>query len=173
MNANNLQAKAYVWYVAYGSNLLVKRFLLYITGGKNVELNIEQIGCLDKTMPLQEKPWEIPYQLYFSQVAQKWGGGGVAFLDDTVKGETLGKAYLITRDQFEAVKKQEGTWYAKTISLGHDQGFEVVTISSVKRLPSNPPAKAYIDVVRAGLYETYPTIDKSALDNYLETCVKR
>ena len=37
----------YVWYVSYGSNLCLERFLIYITSGRLDKYNVEANGCHD------------------------------------------------------------------------------------------------------------------------------
>lgn len=106
-NGNDL-----VWYACYGSNLLESRFLCYIKGG--IPDGCEKIftGCTDKTPPFDSEKCIIPYQLYFAKESYPWGGGGVAFLkserlDNDEKRKTLGRKYLITKEQFVQVLRQE------------------------------------------------------------------
>ena len=47
MEKNNL-----VWYACYGSNLLKKRFLCYIQGGKIEGCKKSYFGCDDKSPPI-------------------------------------------------------------------------------------------------------------------------
>lgn len=117
MNYQELKAcenmkKELVWYASYGSNLLRSRFMCYIRGGRPKSSSKGYRGCTDKSEPLKDKPVRIPHELYFSGRSSVWGGGGggVAFIKPTraSKGEfTLGRMYLITREQFTQVVRQE------------------------------------------------------------------
>jgi len=57
--------KKYVWYACYCSNILRERFMLYIKGGFCRFNNGNYIPCNDKSAPLEDKPINIPYKLYF------------------------------------------------------------------------------------------------------------
>ena len=87
----------YIWYCAYGSNLLEERFYLYITGGKIEYIDVEYNGCTDKTPPKKTNILSIPYDLYFSQRATIWENKAVAFIKSTEDHtkKTLCKLYLI------------------------------------------------------------------------------
>lgn len=163
----------YVWYACYGSNLCKERFLWYIQGGGSKN----NPGCRDKTLPVVERPYIIHHELYFANQSRTWGNGGVAFLklEKDEKIETLGRAYLITTEQLEDVKKQEGTssnWYGHVMALGEMAGIPVKTLT---RLPenmghyvSNFPSLEYLDMLRRGLWETYPSMKVEGVSRYLE-----
>jgi hypothetical protein len=101
--------KDYIWYASYGSNISAERFMCYIRGGKPEGATRTYEGCNDKTPPVDQKPINIPHQLYFAKEAKVWNGGGVCFInperDEQVN--TLGNMYLITRAQFLEVVQQE------------------------------------------------------------------
>jgi hypothetical protein len=103
----------YVWYLGYGSNLSKQRFLCYILGGKPKHGSNSNLGCKDKTLPLENKPFEIPHRLYFALPDKKvetcgWGKGGVAFITPEVEKEKkfwmLGRMWKITKDQYKEVR---------------------------------------------------------------------
>lgn len=101
--------KDYVWYASYGSNLNKERFLAYILGKKAPGCDICEKGCKDKTLPQDNKQIIMPYELYFAKNSSKWSGGGVCFIGNKKEDNhrTLGRMYLITKDQFLDVVSQE------------------------------------------------------------------
>lgn len=147
-----------VWYACYGSNLLEKRFLLYIRGGRIDIIDKSYPGCSDKTLPLKNKPYTLPYALYFSQTSSIWENMGVAFIKSQVDRSVaaLGRIYLITKSQFEQVFLQENgldprtnsveldlgkiidkgqlivndNWYGRVIYIGDEEEYPVLTFTS-------------------------------------------
>ena len=152
--------KKYVWYVAYGSNLCRARFMAYIEGGLFPGNGRTYKGCSDKSPPLQDKPFLVPYEMYFGNEAASWDGMGVAFLDADKPGIALGRAYLITEEQFYDVQEQEGAfdeWYGRIVELHNEAGdIPYKTFTSRIRRPEKSPGKKYLDVIFKGLNETYP-----------------
>jgi len=66
-------------------------------------------GCINRALPLEDKPLRIPYSLYFALPGEKeetpnWGKGGVAFIDtEKLKDKnlwTLGRMWKIRKDQY-------------------------------------------------------------------------
>lgn len=163
-----------VWYVCYGSNLLHERFMTYIEGGRCRFNGRAYPGCSDKTPPILSKPTYIPYELYFGNESSSWDSCGAAFLDLEKEGLTLGRAYLITREQYEQVWDIEGrgpNWYCNEIDLGSSAGIPIVTFTNKTRRKKNFPSNEYLDTMRAGLAETYPELSESALKEYLNSRV--
>ncbi|MBV1756484.1 MAG: gamma-glutamylcyclotransferase [Dethiosulfatibacter sp.] len=157
------QDKAHVWYAVYGSNLLFVRFATYILGGDCIFNGKHYPGCTNKNLPTEYRPYEIPYPVYYGNRTSSWGEGGVSFLDTERSGKTLGRIYRITKEQFEEIKKQEGSssnWYDETITLGKLDGIPVVTLTNKNGRPTYLPSDAYIEVVRRGLKETYPQMSE-------------
>jgi hypothetical protein len=146
-----------IWYVAYGSNILKERFMAYINGGKFRDIEKIYIGCTDKTPPQADKAFTLPYKLYFGGESKTWNDKGVAFIDENTKGETKGRAYLITEEQFNEVQKQEGiseNWYGHTIEMGKDEnGIPYKTFTSKIRHSDNAPDEKYLEVINEGLLE--------------------
>lgn len=99
----------YVWYLSYGSNMYKDRFLCYINGGRFEASNIVEQGCKDNSPPVDEKNVVIENELFFSLQSSKWQNMGIAFVmkRKTQGLKTFAKMYLITREQFEDVVKQE------------------------------------------------------------------
>lgn len=157
-----------VWYVGYGSNLSAARFGRYLA------------RCRDTTAPQRWKAVEVPHRLLFARQSSTWGGG-VAFLDPaaTPGTRTLGRAWLVTLDQFADVLAQEcglpvgsveappldgglvvahpGHWYGCVVPLGALDEWPMVTFTDERAadlVPSRPGA-AYRAVVAEGLAETH------------------
>ena len=181
--------KDLVWYASYGSNLLYSRFLWYIKGGYCKENGRYYKGCTDKTEPESEyiRPIPIHHELYFARESRSWGGKGVAFIksqkEDRIK--TLGRRYLITKEQFIQVVRQEngrlpdnprisidfeetiahgqsminGGWYSRVIYLGEEDDYPILTFTGFwddDAICPNKPCEAYRETIERGLRETYP-----------------
>jgi len=167
-----------VWYLSYGSNLSVDRFLCYIEGGAPEGSTEAELGCFDKTPPKENVKMEIPYPLYFSKERSKWGEGGVAFIDHhPVEDEvTIGRKFLITDEQFKEVVAQENNeqgldidldtviqegaakitngWYGRIMYLGEKDGAPIFTFTSnvpMTEQKIKEPAQAYIRTIANGL----------------------
>lgn len=171
----------YVWYVSYGSNMLRKRFMHYIEGGRFENGGADLKACTDITPPLDVKTVNIPYDMYFGNRSRSWEGGGVSFLDTEKQGHALGVAYLVTREQFEHVAAEEnggifpagkGEWYSDIISIGEIDGYEIVTISNRNIREYNKPCEAYLETLRRGLRENYTDMDEEEIESYLQNCIK-
>ena len=159
---------AFAWYVAYGSNLSSSRFGRYLA------------RCRDPSPPWRWAPVEVPHRLVFARTSATWGGGGVAFLDPspTPGAATLGRAWLVTREQFADVLAQEcglpvgsvevpvldgcvvaypDHWYGCVVPLGWREGWPMVTFTDegAAALERSPPGDAYRAVVAEGLAETH------------------
>lgn len=58
------------------------------------------------------------------------------------------------QEQFEDIKKQEGSWYYKIFNLGQRDSLEIRTITGSYIEEINEPSKRYLNVIRRGLKET-------------------
>ena len=154
----------YIWYVSYGASLLKERFMKYIEGGSFREITKKYEGCKDnKSVPLKDKPFLIPHELYFGNKSINWKGG-VAFISSNTSGTTLGRAYLITKEQFNQIQEQENNsdkWYGNIVELTGDGGvipYKTFTQNSKYR-ENNPPTLEYLNTVMEGLCEIYPQLN--------------
>lgn len=167
----NSNQSDYVWYAAYGSNLLAERFSYYIQGG-TCPLNGKTYGgSTDKTPPLKNLPLKIKGQIFFAGRSLSWENGGVAFLDTASEKTVLGNAYLITREQFNEVWRQEGQspiWYGKPVFLGAIENIPVYSFTAALPQEANKPTQKYMEVLRKGIKEAYPTLSETYVDAYLE-----
>ena len=179
--------KDLVWYACYGSNLYKKRFLYYIQGGGEESAPELYRGCTNKNVPLDDREITISYKLYFSKKSSRWENKGVAFLKSKKNDDakTLGKMYLIKKDQFIEIVRQESgkgpddisikidfetaiskgsslvpgiTWYGHIIYLGSKRSHPIFTCTAIWRdaeINLNPPGEEYLKFIIKGLKETY------------------
>lgn len=171
-------ADKHVWYACYGSNLSRERFLFLIKGGFYRRNNMNYGGCADKREPIKDRPIRIPHRLYFGNKSSFWRGCGVAFIDPerSMEESTLGRMYLITEEQFERIRNQEGPgfdWYGKVLELGEADGYRIITYTSKEIRPPNLPHLPYLQVIVEGLKETYPDMDDETIEKYFAKCVPR
>jgi hypothetical protein len=160
----------YVWYASYGSNLLYERFITYIKGGDCKFNGVSYSGGRDKSLPKDNRPITIPYKMYYGNKRSSWGNGGVSFLDIEVKGQALGRMYLITRNQLEDIPRQEGrgeNWYNHSVKLGEQDGIEIITITNKGKRAFHKPSDEYLEVIRRGIKETYLDMDDFDVMKYL------
>lgn len=167
--------QTHVWYVGYGSNLLRARFMLYVRGGFCEANGQTYAGCDDPTPPVCDVPFDVPYDMYFGNLSEGWGGG-VSFLDASAPGFAYGRAYLVTREQFEQVWDQEGrdaSWYPEGLRLGELLGVPALSFTSASRRPFHEPGQRYLDVLRAGMAEAYPALPADEVERYLTLARRR
>ena len=159
---DSIMKNQYVWYVTYGSSMRKEQLLAYINGGLFRANGKTYRGCTDKSPPLRDKPFLLPFDLYFGNESKSWNGSGVAFIDADTPGVTLGRAYLITEEQFFEIQKQAGAsdkWYGKVVELSFGvNDIPYKTFTSKIRRPENKPSKNYLNTFFEGLCETYPQL---------------
>ena len=112
---------AFVWYASYGSNLSRERFLTYITGGTPEGSDTLHLGCRDGTVPEEDIPIRFSGRMHFAASSGRWGGGGVAFMDNDYAGHALGRAYLVSIDQFDDIVAQENGRTPGSIKTNTDE----------------------------------------------------
>lgn len=155
------QQKEYVWYACYGSNICRQRFMEYIN------------RCDDNTPPVEDRPYEFDYDMYFAKKACIWDDGGKAFLDLSKPGHAYGRIYKVTKEQYEQIRMNEGSDYSYHVDLGMLDGIPVYTFTDTKtdndrRLPSY----RYYNVILQGLRECYEGIlDGQKITQYLNHTV--
>lgn len=151
----------YVWYACYGSNLCEERFMRYIN------------SCSDTTAPREDRAFSFEHNIYFAKEAKGWQNGGKAFLDDSSSGHAYGRAYKITRRQFEEIMVKEGPDYTKKLYLGQIEGWPVYSFTDTqKNSPVRMPSKDYFATILKGLLECYRYgYDEAELMEYLVDAV--
>jgi hypothetical protein len=185
----------HVWYASYGSNLLRKRFMAYIQGGTAPGASIGQVGCTDQTPPKRDRGILILHELFFAEAIPQWEDLGVAFLreEKEVAAKTLGRMYLISRDQFREVVLQEnghrrmeadvgldlektiregrselpGELYGTVLHLGEEEGKPIFTFTASwgeEQALLNRPGPKYLKVIIRGLKETFGLSNPGVMD---------
>lgn len=184
----------HVWYASYGSNLSEKRFHCYIQGGKPSGSNKHHLGCNDKSAPLSSEEIYICSELYFAKRSPKWNNGGVCFIktEFSKTAQTLGRMYLITKDQFVDVVRQEigmeqgldidfekaisnghevfkpNSWYGRIVCLGlHRDDLPIFTFTSPQDyIEYTKPDENYLKTIIKGIDETY-ALTVNEISDYL------
>jgi hypothetical protein len=137
-----------VWYASYGSNLNMDRFLTYVQGGTPEGTTAEHEGCRDKTPPPEDMPIRFAGRMHFAAGSGRWDGGGVAFMDNDTVGHALGRAFLLTSEQFDDVVAQEN---------GRQPGSLTVDMAdAVKNGRTGVTYGLYGDLVHIGDYSCAP-----------------
>lgn len=188
------QEKEHIWYASYGSNLWEARFLCYIRGGQPKGAAKSYLGCSDKTLPIDSEEIYISSEMYFAKSSGNWDNGGVAFIktDFDEQQQTLGRMYLITKEQFIDVVKQEtdfkgdltidfdraisegflvfreGSWYGNIIFLGNQNGAPIFTFTHQSNISSKTkPSDKYLTTIVRGIHETYNHLNTDEIVEYL------
>ena len=158
--------------------MLEERFMHYIKGGKFRNNGRNHKPCSDQTPPRAKMPYEIPYNMYYGNSSGSWDNGGVSFLDITTPGKAYGVAYLISREQFNHLYKEENggriprpdsPWYNTIISLGQWDGIDVLTITNNRVIDKNPPSDRYLEVLAEALKECYTYLNDKEIWDYLKS----
>lgn len=156
-----------LWYAAYGSNVNRDRFMEYITGGTSRYTGLKMSGCRNKEAPIRDYALALNRELYFARMADAWGGA-VAFVQPAPsKSQTLGRAYLITEEQFLDVASQENGRRPGDKEMGFDYAYaEKNEVSFFHRSdPSRPAGQGglwYGRVLRVGTRESWPVFTMTA-----------
>jgi hypothetical protein len=179
-----------VWYVAYGSNLSLERFRVYLEGGRPVGGARDYPGARDPLGPERDVSLMIPGGLRFVGVSSVWGGG-MAVYDARAGGEIAARAYLITAEQFVDVLAQEMKlepgldvdltplremgWhtlgpgrYQTLAHLGSRDDFPMLTFTSadVPNHRVNAPSEGYLRTIAVGLRQSHGWTS-TAIGHYL------
>ena len=158
----------YVWYLCYGSNISIKRFMIYINGDQDGNY-AKKDGCRDKSKPIDSKPFIVRRRIYFATHCGRWNGG-VAFLNYRSLGKVYGKIYKIKKSQFMDVYKQEHGLkdYNTVLYVGKYQKVPIYTFTSIYKLNNlEKPSREYLDVIKKGIEETYPKLSDKQIEKYL------
>ncbi|MCR4649043.1 MAG: gamma-glutamylcyclotransferase [Lachnospiraceae bacterium] len=167
----------YVWYIAYGSNMLSERFERYICGGYCEMNGKEYEPCDDDELLYESVMVEMPYNMYFANYNMgSWENSAVSFLDVNSFGSSYGRAYLIKKNQLEHIHRCEGksgNWYPDCIEIGEIQGLKAYTFTNKITKKAEPISKvsaAYFTTLLEGLAESGLGI--SMAYDYLFNCTR-
>jgi hypothetical protein len=173
-----------VWYVSYGSNLNLARFLAYLQGGRVPGNDGDHAGCADPAPPRNDVAIEFNHSLYFAGRSERWGGTAAAFVSLSVQNPpSLARAYLITQGQFVDVVRQENGlradiadfdqrlheamehgharllpvgFYTELLFCGTRDGHPMLTFTaSEDRTDFGRPSAAYLQMIGSGLRESH------------------
>ncbi|MCR5603375.1 MAG: hypothetical protein K6G27_06705 [Lachnospiraceae bacterium] len=147
----------YVWYACYGSNMSNERFMKYIQ------------KCSDTSAPMESRPFQFPYTLYFAGESAAWGRRkGVAFLDEHTPGICPGKIYKVKRGQFGQIQMMEGIKYSKRLFMGMVDGVPVYSFTAQQlRTDKHAPGAGYLLTIIDGLREAWPEMSMLTAMSYL------
>ncbi|CAM5671367.1 hypothetical protein SALBM135S_05971 [Streptomyces alboniger] len=188
---------ASVWYAAYGSNMHLERLAAYIRGDCPAGGAREYPGCRDSAMPVASVPVELPGVMYFATRSLVWGGGR-AFYDPAATGRVLGRAHLVTVEQFGDIAAQEmyrepgglgaeldlsevlargravlgDGRYETLVRVGEIDSVPVLTFTApwgVGEVPGLSPSAAYLRHLGAGLLAA-GAWESDAVASYLAGC---
>lgn len=184
-----------VWYACYGSNLLEERFLCYIQGGQPKGANTIYNGCIDKSSPVNKEEIYINAELYFARSSKNWDNGGVSFIKTKFEPQvqTLGRMYLITKQQLIDIARQETntaspleinfekaiekgfviykphSWYGNLIYLGTQDDFPIFTLTNEQNYqPEAKPSAGYLITIAKGIKETYNLTQIEMVEYFME-----
>lgn len=169
------------WYAAYGSNLSSRRFGHYLGGGQPTGASRRYSGARDGAEPMDDRPLTLAGHMYFAWESPTWGGG-IAFYDPDATGSVVGRAYLVTSEQFSDVASQEMRRpvgndlpltslfrESRTAVLGPGRYETLHVVGEIDDLPVvtftaswehraaalNAPVAAYLRTIAAGLGEAH------------------
>jgi hypothetical protein len=95
--------------------------------------------------------WYACYGSNICSSSKYWDDGGIAFLDTSKCGRTVGRMYQITEKQFEEIKDMEGSKYDAIVCLGEYEECPVKTFTSSKRLQEKCPSSNYLATIDKGM----------------------
>jgi len=165
-----------VWYVAYGSNILAERFMCYINGGQFRNNGRDHKKCPDTTPPRAKMLYELPFDMYYGNHSGSWDRLGVSFLDATKPGKAYGVAYLVTKEQFEHIYREENggllpkpnsTWYNRILELGSIDTIPVKTFTNEGIVEKVDAGERYQKVLIEGLKENYARLGNQKITEYV------
>ncbi|MDC3411916.1 hypothetical protein NC797_02605 [Aquibacillus sp. 3ASR75-11] len=189
-----MENKNYVWYSSFGSNLCEDRFLCYIKGGQPAGSTKSEKGARDNTSPVDVQAIELDYPLYFASYSSRWDGG-VAFIgtSSSETNKSLGRMYLITKEQFVDVVRQENetdditinfesilekgsimvreSLYGNVLHVGDQDGIPIFTFThkeDMNKREFTQPSERYLRMLISGYKEAYDMTDEE-IARYLVT----
>ena len=175
-----------VWYAAFGTNLSRARMACYVGGGRPLGAARSYEGCRDPTPPREVRTFTVPGRLRFAGESGVWGGG-MAFFTPREEGLVCMRAYLLRVEQLGDLVAQEtrhpvgrplvlattgptrhdmSEVYDVVLDLGELDGRRLLSLSSTREHPVNPPSAAYVRTMLDGLADGFD-MDAGARVAYL------
>jgi hypothetical protein len=96
-----------LWFAVYGAKVNRDYFLELIRGGKSAFTGQTLAGCRNTQDPIRDYALGINHELYFARQSDVWGGATAQVLAQESRSKTLGRAYLITAEQFTDIACQQ------------------------------------------------------------------
>ena len=173
-----------VWYAAFGTNLSQARMACYLEGAQPPGASRADEGCRDPTPPREVRTLTIPGSVRVGGRSGKWGGG-MAFYVPEGEGEVHVRAYLLRWEQLCDLVAQEtrqpvgrsfalaasgptrhgmSEVYDVVLDLGTLEGRRLVTLSSSRTHPSNPPTAAYVRTMLEGLADGFGLTEEASIE---------
>ena len=156
-----------LWYAVYGSKINRDHFLEYIRGGKSAFNGQTLQGCRHKQDPIRDYALVINHELYFARNSVVWGGAMAFVLPEESRVQTLGRAYLITAEQFSDIAcQQNGRRPGDTnfaMNYAYSAGVKESYFNSAD--PSGPLGQGkqwYGRILRLGERESWPVYTVTA-----------
>jgi len=175
-------SKKYVWYVAYGANMLKERLITMLNVEEFRGSQIQYETCNDSSPPKEDKTITIPYGLYFGNTAKYWGNQGVAFIDKkTPYSVSLGRAYLVTEEQYYHIQKQEvksktpEKWFGdKIIIPTTNEKYPIwIPTQNLSFRNIHEPSTGYVNIMFEGICESYyPHVPYGKFHKLLKESIK-
>ena len=150
-----------LWYAAYGSAVNRDRFLDFIRGGRSQFDGATYPGCRNGQEPVRDCAIAISREMYFAKMSTGWGGA-VAFLRPEISTtRTLGRAYLVTAEQFADVACQLNGHHPGDPDMRFDYDYaarntEAHFSAADPSRPAGPVPKWYGRILRIGARESRP-----------------
>lgn len=144
----------YVWYLAYGSNINLIRFLYYIKGG-TLNGKSYTVKLPSKPMPIANRRVKLPYSL----ILNKW-----AYISKNKTSDILyGRMYKITKEQLSEVVRLESY---QEVKLGMYDNLEVFSVNVLGK-ENKSVYQDYKTLLIYSLKELY----KDSIDSYIKNLV--
>jgi hypothetical protein len=174
------------WYAAFGTNLSRARMACYVAGGRPRGAARSYEGCRDPTPPRLVRTLTVPGSLRFAGESGVWGGG-MAFFTPGDEGLVRVRAYLLRVEQLGDLVAQEtrhpvgrslelaatgptrhgmSDVYDVVLDVGELDGQRLLTLTSSREHPVNPPSAAYVRTMLDGLADGFG-MDAEARVSYL------
>lgn len=156
-----------LWYAAYGSNVNRDRFLEYIHGGTSRFNGVGYPGCRTKQDPIRDYALAINRELYFARFSDPWAGAVAFVRPEASKSQTLGRAYLITEQQFLDIACQENGRRPGDREMAFDYAYAEKNAQSYftpgnPEKPSPSGTMSYGRVILLGTRESWPVFTITA-----------
>ena len=83
------------------------------------------------------------------------------------------KIYLSWKQILKQIKQLEGSKYQNKVRLGDYDGREIVTFTDYEINEENLPSERYVEIIQKGLRETYKSLSKKEIIEYLDCRINK